>query len=234
MDNWREEYRKNFTAGIIISVAVHFIFLIVILLMPQLSQEPSNDYFDNTYTVKLSIINLGQVDAGGGGSSGNGENDPGVGALSNKTISGTPVPVHDAPNVEFGKETNLSEPKDSLSKPGGGGNGTGSGTGIGSGSGSGIGPGSGWGVGYKSLPFVPKQILEVLPQNVDGEKGEILLLLKIGKDGYVKEHKVIMNTVNDPIGLKNVLEAAYKSRWEKIKIEETQIEYWIEKKYIFN
>lgn len=128
--------------------------------------------------------------------------------------------------------TNFEEPKDSL-VGGGSGLSTGKGTGIGSGNGKGIGDGSDWGLGSRSLPFVPRQILEVLPQNVDGEKGEILLLLKIGKDGFVKEHKVIINTLDNTLGLKNVLEAAYKSRWEKIKMEGTQIEYWIEKKYRF-
>ena len=103
-----------------------------------------------------------------------------------------------------------------------------------SGIGKGIGDGSDWGVGSRSLPFVPRQILEVLPQNVEEEKGEIMLLLKIGKDGSVKEHKVIINTIENPASLKNVLEAAYKSRWEKLKMEGNQIEYWVEKKYRFN
>lgn len=234
MENWRERYHKNSAYGMIISISVHLSVLLLILFLSKTGPpEDQNYYYINSYTVQLTTTFSKDSNWSGGGSLGNATNDIGQGISAPKTFAGIPVPSPEPDNIDFGNITNLEEPKDSLIG-GGSGMGTGSGTGIGSGSGSGIGDGSGWGVGYKALPFRPRQILEVLPQNVDGEKGEILLLLKIGKDGFVKEHKVIINTLDDPLGLKDVLEASYKSRWEKLKMEGTQIEYWIEKKYRFN
>jgi len=218
----------------IVSIAIHLTVLLLVyfLLSGNKSEEPNYFYF-NTYTVQLTNKFSNDTTFGGGGSLGNATDLIGHGFSAPKTLSGIPVPSAEVSNIDFGLITNLEEPKDSVTD-GGSGMGTGNGTGIGSGSGSGIGDGSGWGVGYRPLPFIPRQILEVLPQNVEGEKGEILLLLKIGKDGFVKEHKVIINTIEGPNGLKNVLEAAYRSRWEKLKIEGSQIEYWVEKKYRFN
>jgi len=234
VENWRERYYKNYTTGMIVSISIHLAVLLVVYLITRgnKSEEPNYFYF-NTYTVQLTNKFSSDTTFGSGGSLGNATNDIGEGLSAPKTLSGIPVPSAEESNIDFGLITNLEEPKDSL-VGGESGMGTGKGTGIGSGKGKGIGEGSDWGVGYRSLPFVPRQILEVLPLNVDEEKGEILLLLKIGKDGSVKEHKVIINTLENTLGLKNVLEAAYKSRWEKLKMEGMQIEYWIEKKYRFN
>lgn len=235
MENWREKYRNNFTIGIAISTATHlFLFLILFLFMRQI-EEPVYDYYDNTYIVKLTTNNIGKVDiGGGGGSSGNGTEGAGKDFSSTKTLSGIPVPVSEQTEIEFGKETNLIDPEDSLLNSGGSGIGSGSGGGIGGGKGSGIGDGSGSGSGYLPLPFVPRQILEVVPQNVESVKGTIILVLKIGTDGFVKEHKVIYNTSNDDACLMNTIDAAYKSRWEQVKIEGKQVQYWIEKTYRFN
>lgn len=234
MENWRERYHKNSACGMIISISVHLAVLLVIyfLIRGNKSEEPNYFYF-NSYTAQLTNKFSNDTTLGGGGSFGNATDLIGQGLSAPKTLAGIPVPSAEESNIDFGLVTNLEERKDSLSAIGSG-MGTGSGTGIGSGSGSGIGDGSGWGVGYNALPFIPRQILEVLPQNVEGAKGEIILMLKISVDGSVKEHKVIYNTTDDQLCLKNTLEAAYKSRWEKIKMEGTKIEYWIEKTYKFN
>jgi hypothetical protein len=218
----------------IISISIHLAVLLVVYFLTRGSklEDPNYIYF-NSYTLQLTNKFSNDTTFGSGGSFGNAANDIGEGLSAPKTLAGIPVPSAEESNIDFSLVTNFEEPKDSL-MGGESGIGTGQGTGIGSGKGKGIGDGSDWGVGSRSLPFVPRQILEVLPQNIEREKGEILILLKIGKDGYVKEHKVIINTIDDPIGLRNVLEAAYKSRWEKIKIEGSQIEYWVEKKYRFN
>lgn len=234
MENWRKKYYKNFAVGLIISVLVHLTFLFLIFILSKSSSPPDqNYYYLNSYTVQLTNTFSNDSNWGGGGSFGNSKDEIGKGISSPKTLSGIPVPSPEASDIEFGMITNLETPMDSL-KSGGKGFGTGTGEGIGSGSGKGIGDGSGWGVGYKPLPFIPRQILEVLPQTIEGIKGEIILLLKISIDGSVKEHKVIYNTANDQLCLKNTIEAAYKSRWQKIKIEGTKIEYWVEKKYRFN
>lgn len=235
MVNWRERYHKNFSIGIAISLAVHLTLVLILLIFPLQIDEPTYYYYDSTYIVKLTTTNIGKVDiGGGGGSSGDGTEGAGKDYSSPKTLAGIPVPVSESTDIEFGKVTNLVDPKDSLLTSGGSGIGSGSGGGIGGGKGSGIGDGSGSGSGYLTLPFVPRQILEVVPQNVEGVKGTIILILKIGTDGLVKEDKIIYNTTNNAECLKNTIDAAYKSRWEQIKMEGKQIQYWIEKTYKFN
>jgi len=90
--------------------------------------------------------------------------------------------------------------------------------------------------GATSLPpFVPRQILEVIPQRVDEDiKGIINLSLKIGKDGKVVSYIVLSNTTNCTECLKNVIDAIHKSRWEPAAVNGNKIDYWIEKSYKFN
>jgi hypothetical protein len=84
------------------------------------------------------------------------------------------------------------------------------------------------------LPFVPKQILEVLPHNSDEDiNGYVEIKLKIGTNGKVIEYKVIANTTGSQKYLQSVIDAAYKSRWEPIKINNDKIVYWVEKTYTF-
>lgn len=85
-----------------------------------------------------------------------------------------------------------------------------------------------------SLPFIPRQILEVIPENKDEFSGAIRLKLLIGKNGKVSDHKLLTNTSQNEKCLTSVLDAVYKSKWEPIKIEGNKIEYWIEKVYSFN
>ncbi len=235
MVNWRERYHKNYLIGITISLGAHLLILLALLWLKPVMPESRRDYFDGEYIARLTTTNIGKVDiGGGGGSSGDGTEGAGKNLSLPKTLAGIPVPVFDTTDIEFGKVTNIIEPKDSLLNTGGSGVGSGSGGGIGGGKGSGIGDGSGSGSGYLSLPFIPRQILEVVPQNVDGAKGTIILILKIGTDGFVKENKIIYDTTNNAECLKNTIDAAHKSRWEQIKIEGKQIQYWIEKTYKFN
>jgi hypothetical protein len=85
------------------------------------------------------------------------------------------------------------------------------------------------------LPFVPRQILEVLPKNVEkNTKGYIELSLKIGTDGHVMEYKIIGNTTGSDQALQSVIMAAYKSKWEPVKIKNNRVIYWVEKTYSFN
>lgn len=87
---------------------------------------------------------------------------------------------------------------------------------------------------FSSLPFIPRQIIEVVPKEIDGAKGLITVSLKIDYNGYVKEHKIIKDISNKKECLENVVQAVYKSRWQPIVIDGDEIEYWIEKSYEFN
>jgi hypothetical protein len=83
--------------------------------------------------------------------------------------------------------------------------------------------------------FVPKQILEVVPEKNDGDfSGIVDLSLKIGQDGKVIEHRVLSNTTNSEKCLKMVISAAYNSRWEPVVIGGEKREFWIEKSYSFS
>lgn len=85
-----------------------------------------------------------------------------------------------------------------------------------------------------SFPFIPRQILEVVPQKVDGINGFIKVRVLVGVEGYVKQHKILNNTTNSSTCLRHIIEAVYKSRWQPISIEGEKVEYWIEKTYTFN
>jgi len=85
------------------------------------------------------------------------------------------------------------------------------------------------------LPFVPRQILEVLPENIDENiKGLIVIKLKIDTDGKVVEFKVMSNTTGSQKFLQSVINAANKSKWQPVKIKNNNIVYWVEKTYRFN
>ena len=84
------------------------------------------------------------------------------------------------------------------------------------------------------LPYIPRQIVEVLPR-VDDLKvhGEVTLRLLIDTNGRMKDFKVISNSTGNPICLKRVIEAARKSRWEVIRLNQSKVEYWLTKQYRF-
>jgi hypothetical protein len=85
------------------------------------------------------------------------------------------------------------------------------------------------------LDYKPRQILEVIPENIDSDiKGEIILLLKIGTNGKMVDYQVVSNTVEVEIALTNAVKAAKKSKWEAGKVANKSVEYWIEKSYKFN
>lgn len=85
------------------------------------------------------------------------------------------------------------------------------------------------------LPYVPRQILEVLPERTNPELvGTIRLLLLIGRDGKMKDFKLLENTTHSDKLLENVIKAVRKSRWEQVSIAESAVEYWIQKTYNFN
>ena len=87
----------------------------------------------------------------------------------------------------------------------------------------------------EELPYMPRQVLEVLPEKTDDNpKGEILLSLHVDKKGKVKAHKVIRNSTQSQVCLKSVVKAAYNSRWQPVIIDSNIYEYWIYKSYKFD
>ncbi|MBI9070523.1 MAG: hypothetical protein JEY94_02935 [Melioribacteraceae bacterium] len=84
----------------------------------------------------------------------------------------------------------------------------------------------------KLAQFVPKQVLEVFPDN-ENCVGEIILKIKIGLNGMVTDHKILSNSTESGECLKSVIEAVYKSRWKPVEIEGEKIIMWIDKTYNF-
>lgn len=90
-------------------------------------------------------------------------------------------------------------------------------------------------VSESDTPFLPRQILEVMPKRVDRSvEGYIKLSLKIGIDGKVESYLILANTTNCSECLQNVLTAVHKSRWQPANIGGKNIEYWVQKSYSFN
>jgi membrane protein involved in colicin uptake len=241
----RKYFKKNIRMGFFISVLLHLIIIIPFLFkgedeIPTFKEGGGIASSAEIDLTNIAIENYSLLNEGGGGGGGGGT-DPNGGGPLEEVKSGIPIPSSTPVKVEFGMVNRV--PPDSASKnqnlKSGPGYGTGEGTGSGSGSGSGTGSGKGSGIGAGTgdgtvlLSFTPRQILEVIPQNQSNFKGIIKLSVKIGKDGLVKNHKILQNTSNSAQCLANVLEAVYRSKWQSVKIEGRIVEYWTEKTYRF-
>ena len=85
---------------------------------------------------------------------------------------------------------------------------------------------------FSSLPYKPRKSYAHVPK-ITGCEGEIKLALHIGKDGRIKEHRVLINTTDSDECLNRVLESMYKSRWMPVIIEGDRFEFWLEESVIF-
>ncbi len=86
----------------------------------------------------------------------------------------------------------------------------------------------------EDLPYTPRQVVEVLPR-VDDLKihGEVTLKLLIDTHGKMKKYKVLSNSTGNALCLQRVIEAARKSRWEVVHLDNNKVEYWLTKQYRF-
>lgn len=236
---WRKTYERNYAKGITASIAIH-LAVVLLMLIPKCEEPTPREriYVHTTdVTVFQRTLDIKDIIGDGlgiGGSSGLGNNPNASASNNQKALFANPVVSAAPDDIDFGMETNLNKPDSALTEGFGITEGSGYGSGSGGGKGDGVGGGIGTGKVYQSLPFVPRQILEVLPDNANETKGYIILALRIGTDGKVQEHKVLLNSMNDAELLQKVLEAAQKSRWQKVKMEGEKVEYWIEKKYRFD
>lgn len=241
----RKSFRKNIKVGFGVSALLHILIIIPFLFKGEEKTLIFNEAYGTANTVEIDLTSLTAANyemlhEGGGGGGGGGTDSDGSGPLE-EVKSGIPVPSSTPVKVEFGFVNTV--PPDSASKnqnlKSGSGHGTGEGSGSGSGSGTGTGSGKGSGIGAGTgdgtalLSFTPRQILEVIPESQSNFKGIIKLSVRIGKDGLVKDHKILQNTTNKAECLIRVLEAAYRSRWQSVKIEGRVVEYWTEKTYRF-
>ncbi|MDT8324545.1 MAG: hypothetical protein RRA94_10555 [Bacteroidota bacterium] len=92
----------------------------------------------------------------------------------------------------------------------------------------GKGPGSG------EFAFVPRQVLEVLPENGDGScDGSVTLLLTIGWNGVPRRHRVLENGVHGENCLRYILDAVYASRWSPLPGADTLRTFTVRKRWTF-
>lgn len=197
-------YSRNYKIGLIFSL---FIVIMFFLFLPEMKKTISKTIIYSE--PKITIVDIPQTK-----SSGHPVKPPPKLTISNIT---NPIVVEEhVDSVEIAQEDILEQQKgneeNNLS-------GSSEGTDV---------------YEFSSLPFIPRQILEVVPKEIDGAKGQIYLSLRIAKDGSVKEHKILSDNTNKSECLKNVLTAVYKSRWQPITIDGERVEYWVEKVYGFN
>lgn len=82
---------------------------------------------------------------------------------------------------------------------------------------------------------VPRLKFEVLPDKKgDGISGSLNLSLKIGKDGKVISHKVIFSTLECENCMDKIISAVYRSKWQPAVTNGIEVDYWVEKSYVFN
>lgn len=89
-------------------------------------------------------------------------------------------------------------------------------------------------IAFSALPYLPRQIVEVIPAGIDDLEGSIKFSLLIDKEGKVKKHKILKNSLRNSKSIKNILDAVYKSKWMPINFDGESVEYWFEKTYTFN
>jgi hypothetical protein len=89
-------------------------------------------------------------------------------------------------------------------------------------------------VSSKELPYTPRQLLDIIPEKTEEPvSGLIILSLRVGIDGEVKDYKVVKNTTDSNSCLQNVIKAALESKWESAVLRNQKVEYWIDKTYRF-
>lgn len=84
-----------------------------------------------------------------------------------------------------------------------------------------------------ALPFIPRQTLEVIPEKVENAEGIVILKILIGGNGIPVRHIILFNSTDNQMCAINVLTAVYKSRWKPVVIDDTPVEFWLEKSYTF-
>jgi hypothetical protein len=80
----------------------------------------------------------------------------------------------------------------------------------------------------------PRQIFEVVPANDDNKvNGRLQLSLKINENGRVIDHRILFNSLDCNDCLNDIINAAYRSRWEPASINGKNADYWVMKSYTF-
>ena len=86
-----------------------------------------------------------------------------------------------------------------------------------------------------SYSSAPRITFEVLPdEKGDDISGSLNLSLQIGKAGNVISHKVLFNTLECENCMDKIISAVYRSKWQPAITNGIEVDYWVEKSYVFN
>jgi hypothetical protein len=86
-----------------------------------------------------------------------------------------------------------------------------------------------------SYTSAPRLTFEVLPDKKGNEiSGSLNLSLKIGKKGEVISHKVLFSSLECENCMDKILSALYRSKWQPAVTNGIEVDYWVEKSYVFN
>ncbi len=87
----------------------------------------------------------------------------------------------------------------------------------------------------KYVRSAPRLLYEVVPADVKDElHGRLQISLKINQDGRVTGHRILYNSLDCSECLNDLINAAYKSKWEPAAVNGRNESYWVVKSYSFN
>jgi hypothetical protein len=82
---------------------------------------------------------------------------------------------------------------------------------------------------------MPRLIYEKVPSEGENKfNGELQLSLKINENGKVVDHRILSNSMDCTNCLNEIIQAAYKTKWEPAIVDGKKIDYWVVKSYAFN
>ena len=84
------------------------------------------------------------------------------------------------------------------------------------------------------MSSVPRLIFEVVPARDNDFNGILKLSLKINENGEVIDHRILYNSLDCTTCLNEIIQAAYRSKWEPAIVNGKKEDYWVMKSYSFN
>jgi len=86
-----------------------------------------------------------------------------------------------------------------------------------------------------NISTAPRLTFEVLPEEKDDKiSGSLNLFLKIDTTGKVISHKVLFSSIECGNCMDKIINAVYRSKWQPALSHGIEVDYWVEKSYVFN
>jgi len=86
-----------------------------------------------------------------------------------------------------------------------------------------------------NISTAPRLTFEVLPEEKDDKiSGSLNLFLKIDTTGKVISHKVLFSSIECGNCMDKIINAVYRSKWQPALSHGIEVDYLVEKSYVFN